>query len=438
MRQKDLTQGVIWKSLMGLAVPLMCSSLLQFTYNLIDMLFVGHLGSDSVASVGSSTFFTGLGLALNALVVIGTGIKVSHELGQGNKEEAEQYIKSGLFINLILGVLYMLFLIFAGKVLIGFLDLNNSLVERDSYLYMAWSAPMLLFSFFNILFARILSSSGNTKMPFKINAIGIIINIVLDPIFIYIIKWGVVGAAIATLIANIVMFILYLKVGKSFFKFGKPQLDKVKQIIKLGLPNTFQRVIFTLVNIALAKIIAKFGTDAIAAQRLGLQIESVVYMVNGGLNGAMASFAGQNFGAGKLERIQGGYRVALGIGISYAVLCMLVFLSVPSYLASCFVSDSSTIEITSMYLKVIAYSQLFNVLEQVSNGLFMGIGLPKIPATVSIIFTVLRIPMAWVLATYLGLNGIWWAISISTILKGSVLYSLYKRRQAIGLEKKGI
>ena len=314
MKKIDLTQGKVIKVLTALALPIMGSSLLQFTYNLIDMLWVGGLGSDAVASIGSSSFFTGLGYSINSLVVIGAGIKVSHAIGEKNNKDVKQYINSGLAINFVISIIYALILIILGKSFISFLNLNNEFVERNSYYYLAMNAPILFFSFFNSLYTRIFSSFGNNGDSLKINAIGMIINIVLDPIFIYIFKLGVVGAAVATLIANIVMFILYRIKSNGILHYDKSigiDKEKVMEIIRLGFPMAFQRILFTVVNIILAKIIAIFGTNSIAAQKIGLQIESITYMVIGGLNGAIASFTGQNFGASKFKRIKQGYYTAL-------------------------------------------------------------------------------------------------------------------------------
>ena len=448
MKQIDLTKGKVWQVLLKLALPLMGTSLLQFTYQLIDTLFVGHLGSNSVASVGSSSFFIGIGYALNAMIVIGAGIKVSHAVGRSEKGEVAAYIRSGMIFNALLGISYMLILLLFGKKLIGFLHLGNSEVESKSYLYLAWSAPMLFLAFFNTLFARVLGSLGNTKTPLIVSMIGIVANIILDPLFIYTLKLGVVGAAIATLIANLLMFGYYIRLGRKLFASDVITSDpitcdritcdrmgrrfsvaedgrRIKEMVVLGWPMSYQRVLFTLINIVLARMIAQFGTEAIAAQKIGLQIESVVYMVTGGLNGAMASFTGQNYGACEPKRIQKGYKAALGLGMTYAFLSMIVFLTFSKQLAHLFVTDEKTIVIIISYLSVIAYSQIFNAIEMISNGLFTGMGSPKIPARVSVIFTALRIPLAWLLSHRIGVQGIWWAISCSTMLKGMVLYGLY-------------
>ena len=428
MKKNDLTQGKVINVLTALALPIMGSSLLQFTYNLIDMLWVGGLGSDAVASIGSSSFFIGLGYSINSLVVIGTGIKVSHAIGEKNNKEVKQYINSGLAINFVISIIYALILIVLGKSFISFLSLNNEVVERNSYYYLAMNAPILFFSFFNFLYTRIFSSFGNNGDSLKINAIGMIINIILDPIFIYIFKLGVLGAAVATLIANVVMFILYRIKSNGILYYDKSigiDKEKVIEIIRLGFPMAFQRILFTMVNIILAKIIASFGTSSIAAQKIGLQIESITYMVIGGLNGAIASFTGQNFGASKFKRIKQGYYTALLLGIIYSMIMSIIFIIFKEPIIRLFIRDKSTILIASSYLQAVAFSQSFSTIEMVSNGLFTGLGMPKIPAIISIVFTVLRIPMALTLMQTLGIDGVWWSIAISSILKGVSAYSIY-------------
>lgn len=428
MKKIDLTEGRVIKVITALALPIMGSSLLQFTYNLVDMLWVGGLGSNAVASIGSSSFYIGLGYSINALVVIGTGIKVSHGLGKNDDKQVKEYINAGILINILIGLIFGFILIFLGHEFIGFLHLENSIVERGAYYYLALNGPILFFTFFNLLYTRILGSYGNNKLAFRINGMGLIINIILDPIFIYIFKFGVIGAAIATLIANIAMFIMYLVKSSGILKFNfNSGIDKnkIKEILILGFPMAFQRILFTIINIILARIIAIFGSDAIAAQKIGLQIESITYMVIGGLNGAIASFTGQNFGAKKFNRIKEGYKEALKIGITYSLVMALIFLFFNRPFIKLFVREEETILIAVKYLQVVAFSQVFSTIEMVSNGLFTGIGKPKIPATISIIFTILRIPMALLLIKPFGIGGVWISIALSSVLKGIASYILY-------------
>jgi len=429
MKKIDLTEGTVIKVLTNLAVPIMGSSLLQFTYNLVNMLWVGGLGSNAVASIGSASFYIGLGYSINSLVVIGTGIKVAHALGKKDETEVKEHINAGLLINTIIGLIFGLLLILIGRNLIGFLNLGNPIVEEDAYLYLAISGPTMFFAFYNLLYARILGSFGNNKLAFKINSIGVIANIILDPIFIYVFNLGVLGASIATMLANIIMFALYLMQSSGILKFKfdiKIDYKKVKEIITLGFPMAAQRILFTIINIFLARIIAIFGSDAIAAQKIGLQIESITYMVIGGLHGAIAAFTGQNFGAKKYDRIKEGYNTALKIGMIYSLFMAFMFIFFNTPFIKLFVRDENTVVIAKAYLQVVAFSQIFSTVEMVSNGLFTGIGKPKISSIISVVFTSLRIPMALVLIKPFGLTGIWISIAVSSILKGSVAYLLYR------------
>lgn len=426
MRKVDLTQGNVFFVLLSLAIPIVGSSFLQFTYSLVDMLWLGSLGSDSVASVGSSSFFINLGYAINTLVVVGTGIKVSHSLGKNDDEQVKSYINVGIFINFILATLYSLALIFFGDNLIEFLGIGDKNVEREAYLYLIINAPVIFFAFFDFLYIRILNSYGHNSQALKISVIGVVINIILDPIFI--LKFGALGAGIATLIANMVMFFMFLVKFKELFKyhFEIPlNKEKILEIISLGIPMTTQRVLFNIVNISLAKIISNFGAEAIAGQKIGLQIESITFMIIGGLNGAVASFIGQNYGAKEYKRIIKGYNIALKMGICYALITSSLFLIFSDNIVSIFIKDTATIQIASMYIKIVAFAQIFSAIEMVSNGMFTGLGMPKIPATISIMFTVLRIPMALVLIKYFGVNGVWLSISMSSVLKGIFAYIMY-------------
>ena len=429
MKKIDLTEGNVRDVIVTLALPIMGSSLLQLTYNLVDMLWVGGLGSDSVASIGTSSFFIGLGHSINSLVVIGTGIKVAHSIGEKNEREVKEYLNSGLFLNLIIGIIYSTIIIVTGKKLIGFFDLNNPIVEKNGYLYLAFSAPTLIFTFFNLLYIRVLSSFGNNKSALKISALGIIINIILDPILIYSFKMGVLGAAIATLLSNILMFILFNIKGKEMLTFDLSvgiRKENIIKITRLGFPMAFQRVLFTFVNIVLAKIISTFGSDAIAAQKIGLQIESIMLMVVGGLNGAVSSFVGQNYGAKRNDRVIKGYNISLLIGTIYAAVASIIFIIFPEFLVKLFVREKETIIIGASYLRIVGLSQIFAAIEMISNGMFTGIGKPKIPAFISMIFTVLRIPMALFLIKGLGINGVWISISVSSVLKGITAYLMYR------------
>lgn len=234
---------------------------------------------------------------MSTLVFIGTGVKVAHSMGEGNTDRAMTYIKNGFVMSALLGILYMLFIFITKDKLIGFFVLANAEVELMAKQFLVISMIGLIFSFINTLFSTILNSLGNSRKPFQIFTIGFLVNIILDPLLIFgfgsIRGLGVVGAAIATVTANLLVTSLFLVYTRSLHLFPKGvafQTTQMKEVIKMGIPITVQRVTFIIISILIAKIIVQWGAGAIAVQKVGIQIESISYMTIGGLQGAIAAF----------------------------------------------------------------------------------------------------------------------------------------------------
>lgn len=206
----------------------------------------------------------------------------------------------------------------------------------------------------------------------------------------------------------------------------KINTNKMKEVLKISFPASAQSLIFTFISMVIAKIVIRFGTDAIATQKIGIQIESITWMTIGGLQGAIAAFVGQNYGAKKVERIHEGYQYALKIVTIFSLIITFIFLLFPKPIFSIFISDAKVIDMGVGYMVAIAFSQVFMAFEMLSVGAFNGIGKTHAPPIVSITFTALRIPMALVLSNLFGLSGVWWSISISSIFKGIVLVLWYK------------
>ncbi|MCY9545221.1 MATE family efflux transporter, partial [Paenibacillus alvei] len=269
---------------------------------------------------------------------------------------------------------------------------------------------------------------------FHIFTVGLILNIILDPFLIFGVGsfegLGVVGAAIATLMANLlvtVLFIIRTRHSELITKSSAWNSSLMKEVIRLGLPITIQRVTFTLISIIIAKIIVRFGSDAIAVQKVGIQIESISYMTIGGLQGAIAAFFGQNYGARRLDRIQQGYQQALLLTSGFGIFISIIFILFPGQLFSVFLSDEASLALGTDYMRIIGYSQLFMCMELMTVGAFNGIGKTHIPPIFSITFTALRIPLALILSEPFGLNGVWMSIALSSVFKGIVLIFWFRR-----------
>lgn len=429
MKKRDLTGGSVIKSLLIVAVPTMLTQLLVFSYNIVDLRFVSALGTEAIAAVGSASLFMGIGFSINALSTVGAGIKASQAMGRDDTEKYHKAVNTAYITNTFFNIILGLILFFFPYQLLGILKITDPQVVELAVGYLRILAFVAFFQLSNQTITRVLGSLGLSDKTLYISIVGFGVNIILDPIFIYTLGWGVNGAAFASLIGNALMTILFFSLYYSTLKYTiKEKITRSELIssIRLGVPYMFQRLVFTAIGIWLGRIVASFGTEAIAAQKIGLQVESITFMVIGGMFAAMSSFAGQNLGAGKYDRIIKGYGSAIKIGMAYAFITSLIFLIRGEQIARIFDSNPLTVKYTVYYLQAIAFGQLFAVLEMVGNGLYTGIGKPKIPAMISITITVLRVPLAIILSQYFGVIGIFISIAVTSIMKGIISYGIYK------------
>lgn len=434
----NLTEGKITEKLIKLSLPIMGTSFIQMAYNMIDMIWVGKIGSNAVAAVGTAGFYPWLAMAFIMISKIGGEVKVAQSIGENDLDKTKLYIKSSIEINIILSVFYTMFLVVFNKHLIGFFKLGDVEVISMSRTYLYIISIGIIFYFINPVFTAIFNGMGNSKTPFKINTVGLITNIILDPILILgwfgLPKMGVAGAAIATVIAQVVvsaLFIYRIKKNKDgYFKikiFRNIQLKYYRVLFKLGLPVAIQSGMFTLFSMLLGVIVASFGPIAVAVQKVGSQIESISWMTADGLAVALSGFVGQNYGAKKYERINKGCKATFIIAVILGILNTLILVFLGKYIFTVFIQEDKAIYEGTKYLKILGYSQLFMCIEIITIGAFKGLGRTYIPSIISIIFTGARVPLAYILSKpeILGLNGVWWSITISSVFKGILLINIF-------------
>jgi len=436
-KQNSLTQGSIFKTLFRLALPIMGTSFVQMAYNMTDMIWVGRLGSRAVAAVGTAGFFFWLAMAFILIPKIGAEVGVAQSVGRQDMKEAKVYIKHSIQMIVFLALLYGAILIIFRKPLIGFFNLGEKDIINDAIIYLVIISFGMVFFCINPVFSGIFNGYGESRTPFIINSIGLIVNMILDPLLIFGIgpfpRMEVAGAALATVLGQVAVTLIFIiaairktELFSGLFLFTTPDTDHVKKITKLGLPVALQSGLFTGFAMITARIIARWGPIPIAVEKVGSQIESISWMTSGGFQTAMSAFVGQNFGAKKWSRVFKGYFIGMAIisVIGLIATGLLIFAGRPIF--SIFVAEEEAIRYGVTYLKILGFSQLFMCIEAVTAGAFNGLGRTIPPSVVGISLNALRIPIALILsATALGLNGVWWAISISSILKGIFLTAWY-------------
>lgn len=439
MKQRvSLTEGPIIGTLVKLALPIMGTSFIQMAYSLTDMIWIGKAGSQAVAAVGTAGFFTWLAMAFIMVSKIGAEIKVAQSTGAKQFEQTKQYIRSAIQINVVLAVIYTISLLLFKEPLISFFNLGDHEIIQMSYTYLEVMAYGMVFYFINPVLTAIFNGSGDSKTPFMINTIGLVFNIIFDPILILgvgpIPALGVLGAALATVCAQIVVTICFifvmLKSNVHYLRVNllkRPDLKSMKVLCQMGLPGAVQNGAFTIIAMILGRLVAAYGAVPIAVQKVGSQIESISWMTAGGFSTALGAFVGQNYGAKHYYRIQKGYRTTLALAISLGIIttALLIFAGRPIF--TFFLDEAEAVHQGTDYLKILGYSQLFMCIEITTQGLFNGLGRTYIPSVVGIVLTAARIPLAYLIATpqLLGINGVWWAITLSSVAKGIVLVSIY-------------
>lgn len=439
-RKVDMTTGNISEKLVQFAVPLMLISFMQMAYNMTDIMWLGHLaktgkaGVDAVTSAGTAGFYMWLSGALLLMPKIGAEVKVSMYTGANNEEKAREYARSAIQLAILLGVIYAVVVFVFRSPLIRLLRIENETINREAIKYLGLVVFGVPFSFYNQNMSGVYYGVGRSGVPLKFSTVGLTLNIILDPILIFgmfgLPKLGIMGAAIATVISQFVISVLYSVHIKSinspfseFHLFRKPVVKDMLQLIKVGYPVGLMSGMFTFFAMVIAGMLNKYGDTPIAVQKVGSQIESISWMTAGGFQSAVRSFVGQNYGARQFDRIKKGFIAALKIITAFGFVVTLVMYVFAGPIFKLFLPSPLSLQYGIDYLRILALSQYLMMVEMVASGAFNGLSITKYPSIIGAVFTGLRIPAAMYLSmeSVLGLNGFWWAITMSSNIKGLIL-----------------
>lgn len=439
---RDLTQGNITRELFSLALPLLAISFIQMAYNLIDILWIGRIGSEAVAAAGSIGMLMWMMNSFALISKVGAEITIGQSIGARRLDKASIYASHTTTIAIILGIAFGVTFFLFPNPYVSFYQLENDIAaQAEGYLrIISLGIP---FVFLGLNFSGIYIGSGRSDIPFYFNSAGLIINIIVDTLLIFGIgpfpEMGVKGAALATIISQgvvVFLFINHLKKERGLFGgfsyFIRPRKSYTINILKLGLPIAAMNVYFAFINMNLARIASLYGGHlGIMSQTTGGQIEGVTWNSSSGFSTALGSFVAQNYAAGKMNRAKNAFRTTLILMGILGGIASIAFMGYGKEIFSLFVPEKEAYMAGGEYLFVLGISQLFMMLELTTQGMFNGLGRTSPPAIISIVFNTLRIPLAIFLGSRIGVTGVWWAITITSIFKGSILfiwYLLLKRR----------
>lgn len=444
----DLTQGGILKKLLLVAVPIMGTQLMQMAYNLTDMFWLGRTPNSvtAVAASGLAGMFLWFGASLMMMGRMGAEIGTSQSLGRSDIDAARGYAQNSGRIALILGIVYGGILLGLARPLVGLLQVKDPVVLGSASAYLRIVAFGIPLTYLSAAITGAFNGAGNSRLSFLANSVGLLVNMILDPLMILGLGWGVGGAAIATVTAQGVVLLLFVWFAKRhpqrpfvhFNVFGRINWETVGEITRWSLPIAIESAAFTaLAMVVTAMVSANYGETAVAVQRVGSQIESLSWLIGGGFASAVTAFVGQNYGARKWGRIRKGYRISLMVLLSWEVLVTALLVLGGRFLFSLFLREPEILDMGATYLRILAGSQLFMALEGACSGVFRGIGKTLPPSICSITSNLFRPLLCWWLMHRMGLNGLWMGITLSASLRGLsvfVWYTLYQRRMPLASE----
>lgn len=422
MEVKDLTKGSIGKELFYLALPLMLANLVNIAYNMIDMFFIGSSGDEALSAVGTAGLYLWLAASIVYFSKQGMETLLSQALGRGNLHESRDIIKTGVVLNVIISSIYALFVLGFAAPLIHIFHLESAAINQIGITYLRIASIAIWFMMINQNLMSIFQSRGQTRQVLIYNGIGLLFNIVLDPLLIITFGLGAAGAAIATVVANIIVFSIsvfsLLKFERRFKERPRFVRKIAIDILSLSFPTGSYNVFYTFTAMLVSTYAITYGDNVIAAQRVGSQVESLSWMFASGLGIACSVFTGQNYGARNKKRIDTAYKYLFRFSTIYGLFLLWLFIAKAEPMMRLFTDNDQIVKIGIAYFYCLSAAQIFALYEGVASGYFNGYGLTKIPSFFSISGNLLRLALVVLLSTLIGLNGIWLAISLSGIYKG--------------------
>lgn len=440
--QKDLTQGSITKTLLLFAMPMIAGNLLQQFYNIADTLIVGRfLGAEALAAVGSSytlmTFLTSILLGLS----MGSGAVFSIYYGEKNEEKLKESMVAAFWLILVVALVLNVIVFICIHPIMNFLQVPEEIYDiMKEYLWIVFCG--IFASFLYNYFASLLRAVGNSMAPLMFLAVSAVLNIILDLWFVLGLKWGVAGAAAATVFSQYVAGIgifLYSGIKLPYFheikKYIRPKKEMMKAIGQFSFLTCLQQSVMNLGILMVQGLVNSFGTVIMAAFAAAVKIDSFAYMPVQDFGNAFSTFVAQNYGAGREDRIKNGIKkaVRLSVGFSLCISAVVFIFARPLMMIFIRPEETAILNAGVEYLRIEGafYSGIACLF--LLYGYYRAVKKPGMSLVLTIISLGTRVALAYVLSAIpqIGVTGIWWSVPIGWGLADLAGFLYYKRLRKI-------
>jgi len=428
----DLTEGKVWKVIVRFAVPLLVGNLLQQFYNITDSIIVGQfLGKEALVSASFFIYYFIISLVIG--VGSGTTVVISQLFGAKQYQKVQLAFSSFFIFMLVGGIILSIAGIIFAEPVFRLTNTPEEVIPQAVAYFRIYIGGTFLFVTFNSIIS-ILRGVGESVRPMLFILITTVLNIAFDLLFILVFKWGIEGAARATVVSQgIGMCIALAYVNNTHPLLSIKKQDMLfdwklfKESLKIGLPTSVQQCAIALGLIALLGIVNSFGTNTLTAYGAAGKIDTIITQAVLTLSGALAAFCGQNIGAGRLDRVKKGVQFTMYTNIALGLLTFAAVYLFGNEMMRIFTKDIDVVAIGKEYLLIIGGFFIVHGALNVYNGALRGAGDTLFPMITSLVcLWLIRIPLAYYLSSWLGRNGIWWAIGISITIGLIVTFVYYK------------
>ena len=430
---KDLTEGNSGSLIFKFAIPMLIGNVFQQLYNIVDSIVVGrYVGKEALAAVGASFPLIFMLISFVVGVAMGTTIIISQYFGAKDMKMVKRSIDT-MYIFLFFASIFVTILGLAfGGTIFRLIDLPEAVMPQAIAYFNVYLAGMIFFFGFNGI-SSVLRGLGDSKTPLYFLIIATVMNVCLDLLFVAVFKWGVVGAAWATVISQAGAFftsVIYLNRTHEIVKLNSLKLVFDKAIFRrsllIGLPTGLQQTFVSMGMLAISRIVNGFGTDVIAAYSAAGRLDLLAGMPAMNFGAALSTFVGQNLGANLPERVKQGFKATLVMSGALALVTSLFVIVFRQPLMHLFTDDTAVIAIGAQYLLIVSSFYIFFSSMFVIGGVMRGAGATIVPMFITLFaLWVIRIPAAWILSRYFGVNGIWWSIPVAWFIGMSLSYLYY-------------
>jgi len=439
IHQINLLKDPVAPTLKSMTIPMIYGMVLLMTFNLVDTFFVGLLGTQPLAAISFTFPITFTVISLTIGLGIGTSAVIAKALGKGDTECAKSLATSALYLAaIIVGVIAVIGYVFIDEIflLLGASEALLPLIHQ--YMDIWFLGCICLIG--PMIGNAVLRASGDTKTPSIIMGSAGLINAVLDPIFIFglgpVPAMGIQGAAIATTISWIfglayVLYILAIKrelIHRQLMSI-KDFINSARGILHIGLPAAGANMLTPIASAVLTAIVANYGASAVAAFGVGSRIESIACLVVLAMSMTLPPFISQNLGAGKMKRVEEGYKTSIKFVLAWQLLIYLVLVLIAPFIADAFSKEQAVADIIKLFIWILPLGYGFQGVVILTNSSFNALHKPLVALTLSIIrLFICYVPLAYIGSLWFGLEGFFIGALLGNVVMAALSYHLFTKQ----------